>query len=170
MSGLKSSVCGVCGGEDARGSGGRGQDPQLVGSWGAAALGALPWPRPCTRTAASLLLLARARAVTLRDSFIAACDTAPSLVQQSSPCFLSLFLWLADHQESGALVSAGHFCNNPAVAGAFSSALLPCSPTRLCCLLAAAGLQQVRKYKLDLCSHQLVFCQFSHSKNRNPDL
>lgn len=49
---------------------------------------------------ASLLLLAQDCAVTLRSSFIAACATAPSPVKQSSPCFLSLFLCLANNQES----------------------------------------------------------------------
>lgn len=87
--------------------------------------GALPWPGLCTRTVASLLLLAQACAVTLRDSFIAACATAPSLIKQSYASFLSSFLCLANNQESGALISAGHFCNNPAVSGAFSSAILP---------------------------------------------
>lgn len=65
--------------------------------------GALLWP--CTRPVASLLLLAQDCAVTLRGSFIAACATAPSPIKQSYPCFLSLFLCLANNQESKALIS-----------------------------------------------------------------
>lgn len=60
--------------------------------------GALLWL--CTRTVASLLLLAQDCAVTLRRSFIAAFAIAPSPVKQSSPCFLSFFLCLTNNQES----------------------------------------------------------------------
>jgi len=86
---------------------------------------AQPWPWLCTRTAAPLLPLAQACAVTLRGSFIAACATASRLVKQSNPFFLSLFLCLDNNQGSGALISAGYFCSNPPVIGAFSSALFP---------------------------------------------
>lgn len=62
--------------------------------------GALPWLGLCTKTVASLLLLAQACAVTLRDSFIAACATAPSLIKQSYASFLSSFLCLANNQRA----------------------------------------------------------------------
>lgn len=85
----------------------------------------------CAVAVASLLLLAQDCAVTLGGSFIAACATAPSPVKQGSPCFLSLFLCLADNQESEPW---SHLCNTP-VSGAFSSALLPNHPTHSCWLL-----------------------------------
>lgn len=63
--------------EEEEGSRGGAHDTQFIGR--CLSVG----PRPCTRTVASLLLLAQAHAVTLTDSFMAAGAIAPSLVKQS---------------------------------------------------------------------------------------